>query len=132
MIIPNERFLTTEVTSYTRNNSLVRVDVPFGVSYNSDAAQVRALAIKTALQHELIRQSPPPTVHFMGFGDSSLDFRLLVWMDNPMLIGRVRSDLYYLLWDALMAHNIEIPFPQRDLHLRTGWPVEQNKGQDGT
>jgi potassium-dependent mechanosensitive channel len=131
MIIPNERFLTTEVTSYTRNNSLVRVDASFGVSYNSDVAQVRALVIKTALQHELVRQSPPPTVQFVGFGESSLDFRLLVWMDNPMLIGRVRSDLYYLLWDAFVAHDIEIPFPQRDLHLRTGWPVEGSKGQEG-
>ena len=122
IIIPNERFLTTEVTSYTRNNSLVRVTVPFGVSYNSDVAQVRQLVIQTALQHELVRPSPPPTVQFLAFGESSLDFRLLVWMTDPMSMGRLRSDLYYLIWNAFVEHNIEIPFPQRDLHLRTGWP----------
>ncbi|MBK8430426.1 MAG: mechanosensitive ion channel [Chloroflexi bacterium] len=123
IIVPNERFLTTEVMSYTRNNQLVRVALPFGVSYSSDVAQVRDVALSAARQHTLVRESPPPQVQFIAFGDSSLDFRLLVWMDQPMQIPRFRSDLYYLLWDAFVAHHIEIPFPQRDLHLRTGWPA---------
>ena len=90
---------------------------------NVDVKQVRDIALEAVAQHGLTRKSPPPQVQFMGFGDSSLDFRVLVWMDNALQIPRLRSDLYFMLWEAFSQHEIEIPFPQRDLHLRSGWPA---------
>lgn len=121
IIVPNERFLTNDLYSYTRNNRLVRVAVYLGVSYNSDPKFVRDLLLKTVTQHGLTKNSPAPQVHFMEFGESSLNFRVLAWMDQPQQMPRYRSDLYFMIWEAFARNNIEIPFPQRDLHLRTGW-----------
>jgi small-conductance mechanosensitive channel len=65
----------------------------------------------------------------MDFGDSSLDFRLAVWVDDPMVMVAVASDLRYMILKTLAERNIEIPFPQRDLHLRSGLPAELANGQ---
>lgn len=125
IIVPNERFLTTEVTTYTRESTLIRVPIHFGVSYGSDPKEVRNLVVKTAVTHGQVKGNPAPEVQFLGFGDSSLDFRLLVWMDNPIRIPRFTSDIYFMIWEAFAKNDIEIPFPQRDLHLRSGWEVVQ-------
>ncbi|MCB1185520.1 mechanosensitive ion channel, partial [bacterium] len=93
----------------------------FSVSYKSKPDEVREVAGATALQHELVLAEPPPFVAFLGYGESSIDFNLSVSVDQPDRSGRVRSDLYYMLWDAFAAHGIEIPFPQRDLNLGDGW-----------
>lgn len=121
IIVPNQSFLTNEVTSYTRTDRLVRIALPYGVGYGSDVKLVRDLVLHAVAQHGLVKESPPPQVHFLGFGESSLDFRVLVWMDQPRQMPRFRSDLYFMLWETFTKNNIEIPFPQRDLHLRTGW-----------
>lgn len=121
IIIPNETFFTTQLTSYTKTEMLTRVSLPVGVGYDSDPKQVREVLLETAVRHGLVRDDPPPIVFFNGFGDSSLDFDLAVWVEQPLRRRSVRSDLYYMIWDALAAHNIEIPFPQRDLNLRRGW-----------
>jgi small-conductance mechanosensitive channel len=123
IIVPNERFLTNDLYTYTRDNSLVRVSLLLGVSYSSDPKFVRDLLLKTITQHGLTKNPPAPQVQFMGFGASSLDFRVLVWMDQPQQMSRYRSDLYYMIWEAFARNNIEIPFPQQDIHLRTGWEM---------
>lgn len=121
IIVPNETFLTSQLTTFTKTNPLVRVSVPVGVSYDSDPKQVRDILISTAVNHGLVRKDPAPFVFFEGFGESSIDFTLVIWMDEPARRRRVRSDLYYMIWDALAKYNIEIPFPQRDLNFRGGW-----------
>ncbi len=121
IVVPNEHFLTTDVTTYTKNNPLIRLAIPFGVSYQSDPHQVRDLAIEAAKKHKDVKLYPQPQVHFVGFGASSLDFDLLIWIEKPILMLQIKSDLYFLLWDVLAEHEIEIPFPQTDLHLRSGW-----------
>ena len=121
IVVPNETFLTSQLTTYTRTNRQVRMRLPVGVAYGSDPYQVRDLMVKAAERHGLVLAQPAPTVQFMGFGESSLDFNLLVWIDQPHRMPQIRSDLYYMLWDALTQHNIVIPFPQRDLHLVSGW-----------
>lgn len=78
-----------------------------------------------ARQEPHVQDNPEPVVRFLGFGDSSIDFRLDVWLDNPMLMVSVKSDLYHEIWDAFAERDIEIPFPQRDLHLRGGIPWEE-------
>lgn len=135
LVIPNDRFFSSEVVTYTKDNPLVRVELPFGVSYKSDPKTVRDLAVATVERHGLVSKKHTPTVQFMGFGDSALNFRLLVWMERPQLIPVFRSDLYFMLWDALQAQHIEIPFPQRDLNLGSGWqdvfrPAAQEEGNE--
>lgn len=123
IIVPNEQFMTNNIRTYTRNAALVRVSLVVGVSYDSDPQAVRDLLIETVKQHGNVKEKPAPEVFFHEFGASSIDFRVLVWMDNPIQIPRFRSDLHYMIWNAFKAHDIEIPFPQRDLHLRSGWSL---------
>ena len=121
LIIPNNSFTTNQVKNFTKSDRLVRIIIPLGVSYKSDPELVRALVTETSLQHPLVLAFPPPVLAFRGFGDSSLDFNLLVSIDQPEKALPIRSDLYYMLWKKLTEANIEIPFPQRDLNLGDGW-----------
>lgn len=121
LIVPNDSFTKNQVKNLTKSDRLVQVVVPLGVSYKSDPKLVRQLAIETSLLHPLVLPDPPPSLLFRGYGDSSLDFSLLVSTNQPELSLKIRSDLYYMLWEVLAEHNVEIPFPQRDLHLRDGW-----------
>jgi len=121
VVVPNEFFFTSQVTTYTRSENLTRINLTLGVSYNSDPKQVRDILVETAVKHGLVRRDPAPTVYFNGFRDSSLEFRLAVWIDQPKRAPRVRSDLYFMIWEALARHNVKIPFPQQDINLGEGW-----------
>jgi potassium-dependent mechanosensitive channel len=121
IIVPNETFLTTQVITYTKSSSLMRVAVPIGVSYHSDPQEVRRVLVATARQHELVLDEPEPSVFFDAFGDSSIDFTLVAWINDPTSRRRVQSDLNFMVWEAMAEHGIEIPFPQRDLNLGDGW-----------
>jgi len=121
LIIPNTTFATQQVTNLTKSDRIVRILVPLSVSYKSKPEEVREVASATALQHESVLAEPPPFVAFLGYGESSLDFNLSASIDQPERSGLIRSDLYYMLWNAFAEHGIEIPFPQRDLNLREGW-----------
>lgn len=121
LIIPNNRFTSEQVKNLTRSDRLIQVIVPISVSYKSNPQFVRHLAVQTALNHPLVLPHPAPGLLFNGYGESSLDFSLSVSINQPELSLLIRSDLYYLLWDAFAEHNIEIPFPQRDLNLGDGW-----------
>ncbi|MGB0389724.1 MAG: mechanosensitive ion channel family protein, partial [Ardenticatenaceae bacterium] len=121
LIIPNEKLLTSTVTSYTKSERLIRISLPVGVGYDSDPDEVHSVLLQTTKEHELIRSDPAPVVLFSGLGDSSLDFKLLVWIDEPSQMAKVRSDLYFLIFRAFAKHHIEIPYPQHDLNLRRGW-----------
>jgi small-conductance mechanosensitive channel len=129
LVVPNQRFLTSTVRTYTKSNRLIRVLVSVGVSYESDPKEVREVLLAVARRHNLVQAEPEPAVHFMDFGDSSLDFRLAVWVDDPMLMLGVASDLRFMIMKALGERKIEIPFPQRDLHLRSGVPWENFNGR---
>jgi small-conductance mechanosensitive channel len=129
LVVPNQRFLTSTVRTFTKSNRLIRVLIPVGVSYRSDSREVRDILLAVARRHNLVQEDPEPVVHFMDFGDSSLDFRLAVWVDDPMVMVAVASDLRYMILKTLAERNIEIPFPQRDLHLRSGLLAELANGQ---
>jgi potassium efflux system protein len=121
LIIPNNRFTTDQVKNFTRSDRLVQVQVPIDVSYKSDPQFVKQIATETALTHPLVLNYPAPQLLFRRYGDSSLDFDLSVSTTFPEKTVAIKSDIYYLLWDAFAKHNIEIPFPQRDLNLGDGW-----------
>lgn len=121
LVVPNSKFLSDKVTNMTRSEKKVRIRVSVGVSYNSDPGLVKQ-ALLEATAHPRVLKNPEPTVQFMDFGESSLNFDLLVWTNDAARIVPLASDLRFQIWDSLKRHNLEIPFPQRDLHLRSGWP----------
>lgn len=121
LIVPNASFTTNQVKNLTKSDRLVKVVLPFGVSYNSDPELVRQMAVETGKQHPLVLADPPPRLLFRGYGESSIDFELLVSINQPELTMAIKSDLYYMLWKTLAENDITIPFPQRDLNLGDGW-----------
>ena len=122
IIVPNQNLLTSSVTTYTHTERLVRVNIPVSVSYNSDPAVVREVLTTAGKRQGFVRKRPEPLVFFEGFGDSNLDFELAVWIENAELGRAVRSDLRFIIWEELAKRKIEIAFPQRDLHIRSGVP----------
>lgn len=127
VIIPNSHFLSDMMTNLTRTDRIVRVDIKVGVSYEADPLEVEQ-ALLEAAQHPQVLEDPSPTVQFLDFGESSLDFALLIWTNNPIRIPALSSDLRYRIWDSLRQRNIEIPFPQRDLHIRAGAMWQPGEG----
>lgn len=121
-ILPNQTFFTSEVTTYTGSDRLVAWFVTVGASYNCDPKMVLELILKIAEQHPSVLQDPPPQAFFLGFGESSLDFELKFWLTSPRLsVGKkVISELGCTIWQAFAEHGIEIPYPQRDIHIRDG------------
>ena len=121
LIVPNQQFLTSPIKTYTGTSLPVRISILVGVSYDSDPQQVQRVMLELAEEHELVMKDPAPAFFFMEFGDSSLDFRLDVWVEHPDKMLRVRSDLNFMIWEAFARHGIGIPFPQRDINLARGW-----------
>lgn len=120
MIVPNSEFVEGRVTNWTANDRSVRLTVALGVSYGSDPEQVQRVLMRVAAENPDVLEEPAPHVAFVGFGDSSLDFHLRVWTVYWVTRPRVlRSELYFATFAAFKAEGIEIPFPQRDLHLKT-------------
>ena len=122
-LIPNEDFITREVINWSFSNELVRLDVPFGVSYESDPHKVMALAIEAASTVDRVVQSKDPVCWMTGFGDSSLDFVLRFWINDPQNgITNIRGKVLLALWDSFKANGIKIPFPHREVIMKT--PVQ--------
>ena len=97
-----------------------RIRMPVGVAYGSDVDEVCEILKAVALDHEEVARHPEPRVRMRAFGDSSLDFELLAWIEHPQLRGRIRHDLLKSTYKAFIKHGIEIPFPQTDIHVRSG------------
>jgi len=122
-LIPNEDLITQKVTNWSFSDSKVRMRVPVGVSYASDPRQIIALCVEAATAVERIVDDPKPVCLFRGFGDSSLDFEIRFWIQDAQNgVSNVKSQVLLEVWDRFKAHDIEIPFPQRDLHLRSAAP----------
>jgi potassium efflux system protein len=119
IIVPNSRFLETEVINWSHGDPVSRLKIPVGVAYSSSVEQVQAALLEAARTHPDVLVKPQPQVWFQGFGDNSLNFELMVWTGEPKKQFRVRSDLYYRIEASLRQSGIEVPFPQRDLHVRS-------------
>ncbi len=122
IIVPNAEFVAGKVTNFTLNEPYHRIHVPFGVAYSADKEQVRTIVTETARGVPFTHITPgrEPDVWLVRFGDNSLDFELVVWI-NPAAVTRPGAITATYLWEiesALRRHGIEIPFPQRDVHLR--------------
>jgi small-conductance mechanosensitive channel len=119
MIIPNTELITNRVTNWTLTNRQARSIIPVGVAYGSDIALVMQTLKECALAHSGVLKSPEPQVLFRSFGDSSLDFELRVWVADIDTRLQVVSDLHQDIDRRFRQAGIEIPFPQRDLHVRS-------------
>lgn len=122
-IVPNSEFIGQAVTNWSFTDTNVRLHIPVGVAYGSDVKRVRDALMTVAQKHRLVLKRPGPEVRFDGFGDSSLNFELLIWTQFPFLGPRILSDLNYAIDAEFRRREIEIPFPQRDLHIRSGLPA---------
>jgi small-conductance mechanosensitive channel len=115
-LIPNEDFITQQVINWSFTDELVRLDVKFGVSYNSDPHQVRQLAIEAATGVPRVVESKSPACWLTGFGESSLDFLLRFWIRDPQQgLAGIQGTVLLALWDKLKEHGIEIPYPRREI-----------------
>jgi small-conductance mechanosensitive channel len=123
ILVPNKTLLTSIVTVLTLTEREVRRVVPVGVSYQSNPTQVRDALLKVAESHGVVLKDPAPAVFFTGFGDSSLDFELVVWAADSARGFTIASDLRYMIFSEFAKQGIEIPFPQRDLHVHSADPT---------
>ncbi|MDH3236212.1 MAG: mechanosensitive ion channel [Alphaproteobacteria bacterium] len=123
-LIPNETLITEPVENWTFTDRQVRISLPFGVSYNADPRAAIAIAEAAGADNERILTVPPPRCLLKGFGDSAVDLELRAWIRDPQNgVSNVKSEILLAIWDRLKEAGIEIPFPQRDLHIRSAVPV---------
>jgi small-conductance mechanosensitive channel len=121
IIVPNSNFITNPVTNWSYGDPKVRLRLPVGVACGSDVEKLRRVLLEVAADNPAVLKEPAASVRFLEFGDSSLNFELAVWtIDMAHRPTRFRSDLYFAIERKFRENNIEVPFPQRDLHLRSG------------
>jgi small-conductance mechanosensitive channel len=121
IIVPNSMFISEPVVNWKYTDPRVRFEIPVGVAYGSDVRLVERLLLEVAKENPDVLQNPQPDVCFREFGDSSLNFVLRVW--NQSHVHRklvLYSALNFAIYDKFKEHGVEIPFPQRDLHIRSG------------
>ncbi len=117
MIVPNSVLVQSTIKNYTLHDSMYRLRASVGVSYGSDMRLVRSILEAAAAAFEPRMQSKPPVILLTGFGDSSVNFDVSVWTDDPWRAGPLLSSFHEAIWWALIDAKITIPFPQRDVHL---------------
>ena len=121
IIVPNTKFIDSPVTNWTYGDPRVRFRLPIGVAYGSDLEKVREVLVAAGKAHPATLSDPAPTVFLDRFGDNSIDFELVVWSEERSSRPRsYKSDLNFLIEKHLREAGIEIPYPQRDLHIRSG------------
>ena len=128
-LIPNEDFITTEVVNWSFSDKFVRLDVLFGVSYGSDPHEVSRIAVEAASSVDRVEDRPPgrgknhprpPVCWLTGFGESSLEFKLRFWISDPQEgTTNIRAKVLLAVWDAFKEHGIQIPYPHREIIMRS-------------
>jgi small-conductance mechanosensitive channel len=119
VIVPNSNLISNQVINWTLSSQWRRVDVPVGVAYGTDPEQVIKLLVGVAESHPGVLLERPPMAFFLGFGEGSLKFELRFWSDRQDAWFQLQSDVTVAVVKALRDAGIEIPFPQRDLHVRS-------------
>lgn len=128
-LLPNENLITQTVENWSYSDRKIRLHIPIGVSYASDIHLVRKLLLQAVEDHPRILKDPAPRCLIIGFGDSSIDHEVRAWIYDPQEgLSNVRSDIYYRIWDLFKEHGIEIPFPQRDVHVKSSTPITPGIG----
>lgn len=118
LIIPNHLFLENSLYNWTQNGNLTRENVTVGVAYGSDVQLVKKLLLQAASTHTEVISEPEPTVLFMDFGDSSLNFKLIFTLTDSFRAAFPKSDIRFEIDRLFREHNVTIPFPQRDIYIK--------------
>jgi small-conductance mechanosensitive channel len=123
LLVPNDRFMNEGVTNWSRSDRIVRVHAPFRVSYDTENLEaVQGLAIAAAERENRVVDEPTPICNLISFGESAIEFDLQFWIADPEEgLNNIRSSVLLNIWHSLKAANIEIPYPQQDLHIKN-WP----------
>jgi small-conductance mechanosensitive channel len=119
--VPNSELITGQVINHSAPTTRRRISVEVGVAYGSDLAAVKQILLEVAKREPALLSEPAAEVRFVSFGDSSLGFALLAWIADPSHDLRIASQLRFSIEAGFRAGGIDIPFPQRDLHLRSGF-----------
>lgn len=119
-VVPNSKLVNQTLINWSYGERRSRIAIPIGVSYDSDVDLVTQTLLQAAEGVEHVMEEPKPSVQFLGFGDYSLNFRLLVWTSRPRRHAQIKSDINYRIQRLFKEAKIEIPFPQQDLNLRGG------------
>jgi small-conductance mechanosensitive channel len=132
VILPNSELINSAVANWTHRNKLGRIEIPVGVAYGSDVRRVHEILLEIASSHPLVLKNPEPFVLFAAFGDSSLDFEIRIFLSDISSGVIVQNDVRFAVLEAFARENIEIPFPQQDIHLKREmpterWPIDDDK-----
>jgi small-conductance mechanosensitive channel len=121
IIVPNSQFITENVINWSHSGETIRFRIPVSVAYGTDARLVEKLLLEVAAENKDVLESPAPTVRLVEFGDSGLQFELRAWTSALLhRRGLLTSALNFAILDKFREHGIEIPFPQRDIHIKSG------------
>jgi small-conductance mechanosensitive channel len=119
-LVPNSNLISNTIVNYSLSSPMIRSGLPVGVSYNADPKQVEKILLAVAEKEPMVAKFQKPVVRFIAYGDSSINFELLIWIDVRVTPRRqVRSALYFEIFEEFRKAGIEIPFPQRDIHIRS-------------
>ncbi|PSB01972.1 mechanosensitive ion channel family protein [Merismopedia glauca] len=125
IIVPNSRFLETEIVNWSHESAISRIHLPVGVAYDSDVSVVKTALLEAVEGCSDVLLNPVPQVRLKGFRDDAIDFELLVWTNQPSKQSALKSDLYFEIEAAFKRSEIQVPFPQQDLHVSSGsLPIE--------
>jgi len=118
MIIPNSKFVNEKIINWSHLDKTTRFHINVGVAYGSDVLKVKKVLLQCARQNKAITTKPKPFVRFLNFGDSSLDFQLYFWTAQTFEVENLKSDLRFAINEEFINNGIQIPFPQRDVHIK--------------
>lgn len=127
IIVPNSKLVVDNVINWSHNRSLTRFNIKVGVAYGSDVKLVMSLLKEAASENSEVAVEPEPNARFIDFGESSLDFELLFYCKRMFEIEFVRSEIRIVIDQKFRENHVTIPFPQRDLHLKTTVPLSVNQ-----
>lgn len=119
-IVPNSKLVNQELINWSYGERRSRISIPVGVAYDSNVELVTETLLRAADGIEFVLAEPKPSVQFLGFGESALDFRLLVWTTRPRRYAQLKSDINYRIERLFRENRIEIPYPQMEMRVRGG------------
>ncbi|WP_297455459.1 mechanosensitive ion channel domain-containing protein [Persephonella sp.] len=133
IIIPNSHLVSNKLINWSHTDPVVRIHIPVGVSYNSDVEKVKMTLLEVAEKAPFVLKNRPREARFVEFGDSSLNFELLVWINVKRTpIPLAKSELNYRIWYAFKEKGIEIPYPQRDIWFKNKLIIQKEKDEKDT
>ncbi|MDX8338086.1 mechanosensitive ion channel [Draconibacterium sp. IB214405] len=119
LVVPNSKFVNDKIINWSQMDYNTRFSVNVGVAYGSDTQKVAQLLVDCAKQNKHISNIPKPFARFNNFGDSALEFQIFFWVREPFWVENIKSELRFAIDDAFRQNNVQIPFPQRDVHIKS-------------